>query len=83
MWGADLSRCGDNGAGLVRDLTRGAHGLLHGLYHPLVARGLQPHFGKIQWTRSQRMCEALMFCRGKQTTRCLLGYRCGDRCGDT
>ncbi len=59
VWGADLSRCGDNGVGLV-DLTRSAHGLLHGLYHPLVARGLQPHFGKIQWTGSQRMCEALM-----------------------
>jgi len=29
------------------DLTRGAHGLLYGLYHPLVTRGLQPHFGKI------------------------------------
>ena len=47
MCGADLSRCGDNGVGLVRDLTRGADGFLYGLYHPLVARGLQPHFGKI------------------------------------
>ena len=29
-------------------LTGGAHGLFYGFYHPLVARGLQAHFGKIQ-----------------------------------
>ena len=29
-------------------LTSGADGLFYGLYHPLVARGLQAHFGEVQ-----------------------------------
>jgi hypothetical protein len=35
------------GAGRLEGLTRSAHSLLQGFYHPLVARRLQAHFGEI------------------------------------
>lgn len=34
-------------------LTCGADSLFYGFYHPLVARGLQAHFGEIEGTGSR------------------------------